>query len=62
LAFDCVSRSYMLGAEGARREVDRMLERSAGAPVAGVYTWGEILRTRGTNGYHNQTLAVLAVG
>jgi hypothetical protein len=62
VAFDCVSRSYMLGAEGARVEVDRMLEQSAGAPVAGVYTWGEILRTRGANGYHNQTLAVLAVG
>jgi hypothetical protein len=33
-----------------------------GAPLSGFYTWGEIARTRGITGYHNQTLAVLAVG
>jgi hypothetical protein len=62
LAFDCVSRVRMLGDEGGRQEVDRMREQAGGAPVAGAYTWGEISRTRGINGYHNQTLAVLAVG
>ena len=37
-------------------------EHHAGAPLSGFYTWGEIARTRGITGYHNQTLAVLAVG
>ena len=62
LAFDCVSRSHMLGARGTREEVRQMTGPAAGAPVTGIYTWGEILRTSGVNGYHNQTLAVLAVG
>ncbi len=32
-----------------------------GAPVAGFYTYGEIARTHGTTGFHNQTMVVLAV-
>jgi hypothetical protein len=39
-----------------------MAAGTAPAPVAGLYTWGEIARTRGINGFHNQTLVVLAVG
>lgn len=35
---------------------------TGGAPVAGFYTYGEIARTSGTSGFHNQTLVVLAVG
>lgn len=62
IAFDCVSRSHMLGERGTRREVARMREQIGRTPLTGVYTWGEILRTSGMNGYHNQTLAVLAVG
>jgi hypothetical protein len=52
----------MLGEQGTGQEVSRMREQAAGAPLTGIYTWGEILRTVGMNGYHNQTLAVLAVG
>jgi hypothetical protein len=62
LAFDCISRSRVLGGEGTVEEVERMVKVAAGAPLAGFYTWGEIARTRGITGYHNQTLAVLAVG
>jgi hypothetical protein len=62
VAFDCVSRSHMLGEQGTRREVGQMRERATDVPLTGVYTWGEIHRTLGINGYHNQTLAVLAVG
>jgi len=61
IAFDCISRSRVLGDEGTRQEVERMLKIADGAPLAGFYTWGEIARTRGITGYHNQTLAVLAV-
>jgi hypothetical protein len=68
LAFDCASRASMLGAEGIRAEVEQMTEvaratASAGVvPVGGLYTAGEIARTSGINGFHNQTLVVLAVG
>jgi hypothetical protein len=34
---------------------------AGGAPVAGFYTYGEIARTHGVSGFHNQTLVVLAV-
>ena len=60
LAFDCIARRGILGDEGIQREVDRVARHAAGAPVAGFYTYGEIARTRGISGFHNQTLVVLA--
>jgi hypothetical protein len=61
-AFDCIARRGVLGDAGIRDEID-MVSRTAGdAPVAGFYTYGEIARTRGVTGFHNQTLVVLAVG
>lgn len=60
LAFDCVSRSGMLGDTGTHEEVARLID--LGVPFAGMYTWGEIARTQGINAYHNMTLAVLALG
>jgi hypothetical protein len=62
VAFDCETRSRFLGPGGRRDEVALMAAGTAPAPVAGLYTWGEIARTRGINGFHNQTLVVLAVG
>jgi hypothetical protein len=62
LAFDCIARRGVLGEEGIRHEVRRVVELSAGVPVAGFYTYGEIARTRGINGFHNQTLVILAFG
>jgi hypothetical protein len=61
IAFDCIARRGVLGEEGIVREVVRIAEHAAGAPVAGFYTYGEIARTRGISGFHNQTLVVLAV-
>lgn len=60
LAFDCVSRSAILGQDGTRREVANIVE--PGVPIVGMYTWGEIARTQGINAYHNLTLAILALG
>src|ERR1700730_8415247 len=60
LAFDCIARRGVLGDEGIRKEVERIGSHSQGAPVAGFYTYGEIARTRGVSGFHNQTLVVLA--
>jgi hypothetical protein len=62
LAFDCASRRRLLGEAGVKEEIGLMQARAGGAPLAGFYTWGEIARTRGIHGYHNQTLVVLAVG
>jgi hypothetical protein len=62
VAFDCESHGRLLGPDGMRLEVDRMIDQAGGAPLAGLYTWGEIARIRGINGFHNQTLVVLAVG
>jgi hypothetical protein len=61
IAFDCETRARFLGDEGTRAEVARMQARVDSASLAGLYTWGEIARTRGINGFHNHTLVVLAV-
>jgi hypothetical protein len=62
LAFDCIARRGVLGDEGIRAEIDRLATIASGAPVAGFYTYGEIARTRGLRGFHNQTLVVLSIG
>jgi len=59
LAFDCIARRGVLG-EGIENEVRRIVTHAGGAPVAGFYTYGEIARTHGMGGFHNQTLVVLA--
>lgn len=61
LAFDCIARRGVLGETGLPQEVERIRQHAGGAPVAGFYTYGEIARTGGTGGFHNQTLVVLAV-
>ncbi|HEV7888809.1 MAG TPA: FIST N-terminal domain-containing protein [Acidimicrobiales bacterium] len=61
VAFDCIARRGVMGDCGIQREVDRLAGFAHGAPVAGFYTYGEFARTRGTTGFHNQTLVVLAV-
>jgi hypothetical protein len=61
VAFDCVARKGVLGG-GVRAEVQRVAHHAGGAPVAGFYTYGEIARTTGVSGFHNQTLVVLAIG
>jgi hypothetical protein len=62
VTFDCIARRGVLGDEGVKQEVDRLSACASGAPVAGFYTYGEIARTHGTAGFHNQTLVVLAIG
>ena len=62
VAFDCIARRGVLGEPGIHTEVDRIASFAGGAPVAGYYTYGEIARTHGISGFHNQTLVVLAVG
>ncbi len=61
LAFDCIARRGVLGDDGIRREVERIGLHAGGAPIAGFYTYGEIARTNGVSGFHNQTLVILAL-
>lgn len=61
LAFDCIARRGVLGSPGIQQEVDAIAGHAGGAPVTGFYTYGEIARTNGTAGFHNQTLVVLAL-
>ena len=62
IAFDCIARREVLGNDGIRTEIDRLVTIAAGAPVAGFYTQGEIARTRSLRGFHNKTLVVLSIG
>jgi hypothetical protein len=62
IAFDCIARRGVLGDTGIRTEIDRLAAVVPGIPVAGFYTYGEIARTHGLRGFHNQTLVVLSVG
>ncbi|MDQ4142695.1 MAG: FIST C-terminal domain-containing protein [Actinomycetota bacterium] len=61
LAFDCIARRGVLDDQGIRAEIDRLAASAGGAPVAGFYTYGEIARTSGMRGFHNQTLVVLSI-
>jgi hypothetical protein len=62
IAFDCIARRAVLGEEGIQREINRLATIASGAPVAGFYTYGEIARTHGVRGFHNQTLVLLSIG
>ena len=62
LAFDCIARRGVLGEHRIEAEIGRLAASAGGAPVAGFYTYGEIARTRGVRGFHNQTLVVLSIG
>jgi hypothetical protein len=62
LAFDCFARRSVLGETGIQTELDRLAASAAGVPFAGFYTYGEIARTSGIRGFHNQTLVVLSIG
>jgi hypothetical protein len=62
LTFSCAATRAVLGDDGIVREGDRLAKWAAGTPFAGFHTYGEIARVRGIDGFHNQTLAVLAIG
>jgi hypothetical protein len=61
LTLSCAGLRAVLGEDGTRREADRLAKWAEGVPFAGFHTYGEIARIRGIDGFHNQTLAVLAL-
>ncbi len=62
LTFSCAATRAVIGDEGIRHEGDRLERAAGGVPFAGFYTYGEIARVGGIDGFHNQTLVVLALG
>ncbi|MEV0715499.1 FIST N-terminal domain-containing protein [Asanoa sp. NPDC050611] len=60
LVFDCVARLDILGERG-HEEVRRLQTAARGARTFGYYTYGEFARTTGVAGYHNATIAALAL-
>lgn len=62
LLFDCISRRAIFGDQHVQEETDLIARCCGGAPMAGFYTYGEIARTKGSGGFHNQTLVTLAIG
>jgi hypothetical protein len=60
LGFDCGVRHLFLGQDGISEELDRLVGRAAGAPVAGFVSYGEIARSRGARGLHHLTLVIVA--
>jgi hypothetical protein len=62
LLFDCVSRRSIFGDQHLQEETDLISRSCGGVPMAGFYTYGEIARTKGSGGFHNQTLVTLAIG
>ncbi|WP_051367993.1 FIST signal transduction protein [Hamadaea tsunoensis] len=62
LTFSCAALRAVLGEDGIVKEGAHVEKWADGVPFCGFYTYGEIARTRGIDGFHNQTLAVLALG
>lgn len=60
LLFDCVSRKSIFGDAQLQEETSLISKQCEGIPMAGFYTYGEIARTHGSGGFHNQTLVTLA--
>jgi hypothetical protein len=61
LTLSCAALRAVLGDDGIQRESARLAKWAEGAPYAGFYTYGEIARVRGIDGFYNQTLVVLAL-
>ncbi len=60
LTFSCVARLDILGGRAAE-EAGRLRDAAHGARTVGFYTYGEFARTAGVSGFHNATLAAVAL-
>jgi len=62
VAFDCIGRRGVLGDERIAEEVASIRDCAGDAPIAGLYTYGEIARLKGVNALHSQTFVAMAIG
>lgn len=61
MVLECVARKSLLEAQGLLDASLRLPTVKEGVSVGGFYTYGEIARTEGAGGLHNQTVVALAV-
>ena len=62
IAFDCIGRRGVLGDDRIAEEVESIRDCAGDAPIAGLYTYGEIARLKGVNALHSQTFVAMAIG
>lgn len=60
LTFSCAASRAVIGDAGIAREGEVFTHVAGGVPFGGFYTYGEIARTRGIDGFHNQSVVALA--
>jgi hypothetical protein len=60
LVFSCIARLDILQERGAE-EATRLQAAAGSVPIFGVYTYGEFARTTSVAGYHNSTVAAVAL-
>jgi hypothetical protein len=60
LGFSCVARMDLLG-ERSAEEARRLQDAAGSVPTFGFYTYGEFARTTSVAGYHNATIAAIAL-
>lgn len=60
LAFSCVARLDILRERGCE-EANRIQAAAGSIPTVGFFTYGEFARTSGVAGYHNATVAAIAL-
>lgn len=61
MLLECVARKSLLSNAGLLEESLRLPSVGPDATVGGFYTYGEIARTEGSGGLHNQTVVALAL-
>jgi hypothetical protein len=61
MLLECVARKSLLDQAGLLNESLRLPTVQSGVSVGGFYTYGEIARTEGSGGLHNQTVVALAL-
>jgi hypothetical protein len=61
IAFDCIGRRGVLGDSRIDEEVGSIRGVVGDAPIAGLYTYGEIARVTGVNALHSQTFVAMAI-
>ena len=60
LVFSCIARLDVLAGRGPE-EAGRLQAAAGPVPIFGIYTYGEFARTRSVAGYHNTTIAAIAL-
>lgn len=60
LVFSCAARAPTLG-DRLAHEMSMVSDRLGGCPAGGFFTYGEFARVTGSTGFHNATVAVLAL-